>query len=404
MHKHVDFALEVHRQKQREPLSRAEMGGLMLLTGATGFLGSRIARLVLEGTDLRLAVLVRAQDETGARRRIERAWRDWFPTAAGGRVRVLRGDLALPGLGIDPEQYSDLVGGLTHVIHAAAELQLDGHLEELRHINVGGTSRVLELARRSHADHGLQRFAYVSTAYVAGGRTGEVAEGDLLEVHGFSNAYEQTKFEAEALVRRAMSDLPACVLRPGMVVGDSLTGEIQSFNTVYVPLRLYLAGGLPLVPASPEMPLNIVPVDYVAAAIARLTFDPRAEGLTFHLTVAQEHQPRSRDLLESARSWSAARLGSAPAPARFVRLRAPADRRIADRLGLPACLLSYFGERRSYRRDNVERLLGPYAPDWQAIVPRLLDYAARRGFLRRSDRTAARPQGAAAAEALAEAS
>ncbi len=363
------------------------MGGLILLTGATGFLGSRIARLILEGTAHRLAVLVRGKDEAAARRRLGRVWSGWWQAdgAAGGRVRVIRGDLSLPQLGIEPAEYSGLVRGLTHVIHAAAELKLEGDLEELRRINVGGTASLLELARRAHQDHDFQRFAHVSTAYVAGCRTGEVAEEDFSEAYGFCNAYEQTKFEGERLVRQAMPDLPVSVFRPGMVVGDSLTGEIQAFNTVYVPLRLYLTGRLRLIPAKPDMPLNIVPVDYVAGAIARLAFDRRAAGLTFHLTVAQEHLPRTRELLQLARSWAAAGLGAIPAPARFIPLRAGGA--IADRLGVPSSLLSYFRERRSYRRDNAERLLGPYAPDWQAILPRLLEYAVRREFLHRTGRT-----------------
>jgi long-chain acyl-CoA synthetase len=362
---------------------------MILLTGATGFLGSRIARLILEGSDHRLAVLVRGKEEADARRRLERAWSGWseIEGAAESRVRVIRGDLSLPMLGIDPTEYAGLVRGLTHIIHAAAELQLDGNLEELRRINVGGTASLLELARAAHADHGLERFAHVSTAYVAGCRTGEVSEGDLVDSHGFSNAYEQTKFEGESLVRLAMADLPISVFRPGMVVGDSLIGEIQSFNTVYVPLRLYLTGRLRLIPARPDMPLNIVPVDYVAGAIARLAFDPRAVGLTFHLTVAQEHLPRTIDLLESARSWAADRLGDAPLPARFLHLRESAGSAIAARLGIPSSLLSYFSERRSYLRDNVERLLGPYSPDWHAILPRLFEYAASRGFLRRAGGT-----------------
>ena len=135
-------------------------------------------------------------------------------------------------------------------MHAAAELKLDGELEELRRINVGGTAHLLELARAAHADHGLERYAHVSTAYVAGGRTGEVAEEELTDRYGFSNAYEQTKYEGELLVREAMRELPVSVFRPGMVVGDSRTGEIRSFNTVYVPLRLYLSGACGSIPSA----------------------------------------------------------------------------------------------------------------------------------------------------------
>jgi long-chain acyl-CoA synthetase len=365
------------------------MGSLILLTGATGFLGSQIARLLLEDEGAKLAVLVRGRDQGDAERRLLRIWSSWPETsvALGARVQVIRGDLSLPRLGIEETQYSGLVRGLTHIIHAAAELRLDGPLEELRRTNVQGTAGLLELAEAAQADHGLERFAHVSTAYVAGGRKGEVSEEELLEGQGFSNAYERTKFEGESLVRRAMRRLPISVFRPGMVVGDSRSGEILSFNTVYVPLRLYLGGKLSLIPARPGMPLNIVPVDYVASSIARLAFDPRAVGLTFHLTVARENLPTARELLDSARAWAEEKLGYAPPPPRFLPLQGLARRLGAERLGLPSALLSYFDESRSYRRDNAERLLGSYVPDWKAILPRLFDYAARRGFLRRSGRT-----------------
>ena len=88
---------------------------------------------------------------------------------------------------------------------------------------------------------------------------------------------------AETLVRAAQTDFAVSIFRPGMIVGDSRTGAIQTFNTIYVPLRMYLTGKLPLVPTSPSLRLNIVPVDYVADCIARLSFDARARGLTFHL-------------------------------------------------------------------------------------------------------------------------
>jgi long-chain acyl-CoA synthetase len=365
------------------------MGGMILLTGGTGFLGSQVARLILKSSDHRLAVLVRGQDEADARRRLRRTWSAWPETAAAldGRVQVIRGDLSLPALGIDEGLYSGLVRGVTHIIHSAAELRLDGSLEDLRRSNVQGTAALLELAREAQADHGLQRFSHVSTAYVAGDRKGEVAEGELIEGQGFSNAYEQTKSEGEALVMQAMKEFPISVFRPGMVVGDSLTGDIQSFNTVYVPLRMYLTGRLKLIPARPDMPLNIVPVDYVAGAIATLTFDQRAAGLTFHLTVARELLPRTKELLDSARTWAAESLGLALPSPRFLPIQKLAGQKIAGRLGLPISLLPYFDEDRSYLRDNVDRLMGPYAPDWDAILPRLFDYAARRGFLRSSGQT-----------------
>ncbi len=365
------------------------MRGVILLTGGTGFLGSQIIRLLLKDTDNDVVALVRARDAEEARQRLERSWSEWpeLVQAIGSRVEPLPGDLTHSTLGLESEAWTALSHRVTHIVHSAAELRFDGALEEMRRINVEGVRHLLDFAYAAHAHHGIARYAHVSTAYVAGGRTGEVPEGDLTNEHGFSNTYEQTKYEGEMLVRASMETLPVSVFRPGMVVGDSQTGAIRCFNTIYVPLRLYLSGRLRIVPSAPDLRANMVPVDYVAGAIAKLAFDPRAVGQTFHLTVGQEFLPTAKELIQAARSWAEKELGvSLPKP-HFLPAERLAKLPGAGRLGLPTFLLPYFSENRRFLKDNVERLLGTYAPDWSAIIPRLLGYAADRGFLQRTGRT-----------------
>ena len=362
---------------------------MVFLTGATGFLGGQTARRLLAIEDLHLVVLVRGKDREEAAARLARGWWSWpeLAGAIGSRVEVLAGDVTVERLGLSPEAYEDLVSRVTHVIHSAADLRLDGPLEELREINVQGTARVLDLARAAHHHHGLERFAHVSTAYVAGKRTGEVAEEALSDEHGFSNTYEQTKFEGEQLVRGAGAELPVSVFRPGMIVGDSRTGEIATFNTVYVPLRLYLTGKLKVMPCKGDLPVNVVPVDYVADAISRLTFDSRAEGKTFHLTMPPRLLPSARELLESVKEWAAKALNvNVPSPL-MISIRAEAlDGKLLR--AIPRALISYFSEDRQFSTTNTESLLGPCTMDWKSVLPRLLAYAAARGFLHASGRTA----------------
>ena len=205
--------------------------------------------------------------------------------------------------------YAGLVRGVTHIIHTAADLRVNAPIAELRRTNLQGTEHVLELAQAAQADHGLGRYSHVSTAYVAGGRRGPVPEDALTGAYGFSCAYEFSKFEGERRVQAARDRLPISVFRPGMIVGDSRTGEIKTFNTFYFPLRLYLAGRLPLVPGSRTQPVNLVPVDYVADAIVRLTLEPGAEGLNFHLTAPHATLPQAGELVAFVRQWAQEQLG-----------------------------------------------------------------------------------------------
>jgi len=367
-----------------------------VITGATGFLGTQVARRLLAMTDGVLVAVVRAEGQEQARRRLSRAWWEWpeLVTQIGSRVEVLPGDVAQPGLGLDETSYGGLVERVTHVIHAAADLRLGASLEELRKTNVGGTAHVLELALAAHADHGLARFAHVSTAYVAGRRRGEIKEAGLDDSMGFCNSYERSKYEGERLVRESSAQIPVSVFRPGMIVGDSKTGAVKTFNTLYVPLRLYLSGHLRVAPVSPRMRVNLVPVDYVSEAVVKLVLDPRAEGETFHLTAPWDSLPTVGELVVAVRRWARDRLGVRLPRPLFLPVPLPTRSRGEDEspasrgsLALLSTLAPYLRNRRRFVRENVDRLLGPYDFDWHEFLPHLLEYAVYCGFLHRSERT-----------------
>ena len=91
----------------------------------------------------------------------------------------------------------------------------------------------------------LDRLNYVSTAYVAGDRTGVVYEHELDLGQGFKNHYESTKFQAEVWVRSLIDRIPTTIFRPAIVVGDSRTGETQKFDGPYYVLRFIAATGEP---------------------------------------------------------------------------------------------------------------------------------------------------------------
>ncbi len=376
------------------------MSAVVLLTGATGFLGTQIARRLIQKADCTIIALVRSEDHEGARHRLSRAWWDWreLADAIGARVQVLCGDVTAPRLGLDALAYDTLVHEVTHIVHTAADLRVNAPIQELRRTNVQGTANLLDFARAVQRDHGLARFSHVSTAYVCGARRGNVPEEALSGEFGFSCAYELSKYEGERLVQAAKAELPISVLRPGMIVGDSRTGEIKTFNTFYFPLKLYLTGVTRMLPANPNLRVNIVPVDYVADAVVRLTFDARAEGLNFHLTAPYETLPTSRELAEFTREWAKERLHLNLLKSLFVPLpefatrgrynpSRPSRHDEGGLLGSILTLAPYFNERVRFQRDNVDQLLGRYEYKWREIMPPILDYAIYLGFMHRSDRT-----------------
>ena len=371
------------------------MKDAVFITGATGFLGTQVTRLILEQTEHPILVLVRGRDLSDAKLRLERIWWDWsnMTEAMGSRIQVVNGDLCLPKFGLSDSSYEELADMVSYIVHLAADIRLNESLSDLRQINVEGVRSILDLAYAAHRHHGLTRFSYVSTAYVAGGRKGSVPEDALTDQFGFSNNYELSKFEAESLVRKAGQELPVSVFRPGMVIGDSKSGAVKTFNTLYFPLRLYLTGKLKIFPVDPSMKINMVPCDYVSESIVKLTFDPLAEGLNFHLTLPAAALPTVKEMLQFTREWAAERLHvHLPVPvflpvpiSRFQWLSQffPAKSTASSLLSLS----SYFEENRSYQRDNLDRLFGTCRMNWRDFFPQLLTYATAHGFMHRTERT-----------------
>ena len=266
---------------------RAEDG--VLLTGATGFVGMELLARYLERTDCRVYALVRGADDRDVAGRVERTLSSLFGEVHPYRQRVIgiRGDVTRPNLGID-DGGAALAEHVGEVVHGAASVSFELGLEEARAINVEGTRRVLEFAARCHARGGLRRLSYISTAYVAGEHAGRFSEEDLDVGQRFRNAYEQSKYEAEQVVRHWHSRLPITVLRPSIIVGERATGWTASFNVLYWPLRAFARGTYIALPARPRAPVDVVSVDYVADAIFTLAQAPEAEGSTYHLTAGPD--------------------------------------------------------------------------------------------------------------------
>jgi thioester reductase-like protein len=249
-----------------------------LVTGFPGFIGRRLVATLLEREpDDRIIAL--------AEPRMLAAARDAALAIDGGpRIEVLAGDITDPRLALGEDRYARLAAEVNVVHHLAAIYDLAVPAGIAHRVNVEGTGNVLAFCR---ATERLERLNYVSTAYVAGDRTGVVYEHELDRGQGFKNHYESTKFQAEVWVRSLLDTIPTTIFRPAIVVGDSKTGETQKFDGPYYALRFIAATagrGMPVANIGRgATPFNVVPVDFIVDAMVALGRATDAIGETVHL-------------------------------------------------------------------------------------------------------------------------
>jgi long-chain acyl-CoA synthetase len=357
----------------------ARTRGDLLLTGSTGFLGMELLARLLEETDRRVWAPVRAGDDAEAEARLRATLATLLPNPGNYSERVVpfAADLTKPRLGLGARRVEEIAEQVSEIIHSAASVSFTLPLGEARSINVEGTRRMLELAAECS---GLTRFAYVSTAYVAGDHRGDFSELDHDLGQGFNNTYEQSKWEAERLVNERGAELPVQIFRPSIVVGHEQSGWTASFNVIYTPLRMYARGALPLIPAHGSAPVDIVPVSYVARAI--LALDEAGAGRTFNL-VAGPDAPTMDELIDLTVSHfdgppirtvspSVYRRTIEPVVARRA---TPAQRRWIEQSRV---FFPYFSTDVRFRADATRAALEPFgvqAPALGDYFQRLVDFA-----------------------------
>ncbi len=244
---------------------------MVLVTGATGLVGEgALTRMLAD--DLALEVFALVRDDASWHRVARNLG------ALTDRIVPVRGDVTLPGLGLEPLVRRRIELQATAIVHAAADTSFSRTLDRARAVNTVGTQHVVELAS---ACPRLERLAFVSTAFVAGRAMGLVAERDNGAGAGWVNAYEQSKYEAEELVRS--SGLPWTIMRSSTIACRDVSGEVTQINAVHRALRIYHRGLAAMMPGARDNPLDVVTASFVSGAIARLTLDPRAAGRTVHL-------------------------------------------------------------------------------------------------------------------------
>ncbi len=348
------------------------------VTGGTGFIGQNLIGLLLPRRG-KIYVLVRK----GSMHKLEALKSRWGKAA--DKIIPVTGDLTKARLGISAAKRKQLEGKIDHIFHLAAvyDMKADAALQEAA--NIDGTLNAVRFAEAVKA----KRFHHVSSIAAAGLFPGIFREDMFEEAQGLDNPYFRTKHDSEGIVRYKCK-IPFRIYRPGIVVGDSKTGEIDKIDGPYYFFKLIQKMRKAMPAWMPTIGLeggriNIVPVDFVVRALDHIAHLPRLDGRCFHLT-----DPKPKRIGEVLNIFAEA----AHAPQMTMRLDArlfnyipavvkqalfmlPPTRRIANHimndLGLPPDMLKFINYPTRFDSRETEAAL----KGTDISVPRLDDYAWR---------------------------
>ncbi len=246
----------------------------VFITGVTGLVGSYILKKYLENGH-RVLCLARSKGEVSAETRVQRALNFWAEDKElfnSKNILVLEGDITKDRLGLNREQLELLASETEEIVHAAALTDLEGDVNVIQNVNVGGTQNLLEIGYEFYKKRKLFKINYISTIYVCGDYDGVFTEDDFDVGQDITIPYEKSKFNAEMMVRSyRRKGLWIDIFRLPAVVGESTTGKMLSFNqSFYQALRILNLGIFECLPCK-EINLNIVFVDEMSESIYRVT-------------------------------------------------------------------------------------------------------------------------------------
>ena len=342
------------------------------ITGFPGFIASRLLRRLAENNRRFLLLVQPALVEQAGRELEVIAQQSAAPVS---NFEILPGDITEPDLGLTQNDLERARSQATVLFHLAAIYDLAVEKNLAISVNVNGTRHVNQFAQSLSA---LRHYHYVSTCYVAGKRTGRIFENELKHDAGFRNYYEETKYLAETEVEKLKSELPITIHRPSVVCGDSRTGETAKYDGIYYLIN-YLLKWPSLLSnfniGNDEVSLNLVPVDFVVAAMSALATETKAMGKTLQL--ADPNPLTTRELFNEIAKHLVGKEARITVPARLVEssLMLPPSPALS---GLPHRGVPYFFLKQNYDTAQAEELLGPKGvscPPFRSYVKTIVDYA-----------------------------
>lgn len=339
----------------------------ILLTGFPSFVAKKMLETIVEREpDALIRLIVRpdyvdAADRTLTELKIDRS-----------QVILLSGDVAAIDLGLSGREYLEVIANVTDIYHIASIWFLGADRAQVFEVNVHGARNIIDSAYEMQK---LQRLNHLSTAFVAGDRTGVIMEDELALDQRFRNVYEETKYQAELAMQKAMTHLPVSIYRPSLIVGDSKTGEIDKMAGPYYLMNaiVNMPSVVPvLMPGKGDKPLNLVPVDFVCDAMYLISRAEKTAGKTFHICDPNPLSARKVFELVAERAGKRAPVGAFPYRLTKLIMRFPYLERLTRN---PRQFMDDFNHLTIYNSINtMDALAGLHCPAFPTYVDRLVDF------------------------------
>lgn len=354
-----------------------------LVTGATGFLGRFLVARLLERPDTKVYTLMRRASRDRFEALVERLGGD------DERLVPVWGDITREGV-IDADALEHLKGGIDHVFHLAAVYDMSMTDAQADRVNNKGTANIVALAGAlADASSSKPRFHHVSSVAIAGADYEGVFSDQMFdEGQRVTHPYYRTKFQSEAIVREHCR-VPWRVYRPGMVVGHSVTGEMDKVDGPYYffptikALRDRVPKWLPLMGIEGgQMP--VAPIDYVTDAMVHIAHNRDGDGQAYFLI--QPDPPSAGSMLKTlvraahgpeiirnlpTQEWPASVEQQIKRLAGRLPIAGWLEKQLSDSLGIPLSILGYVNNRAIFDDVNTQAALKGSG----ITCPKLADYA-----------------------------
>lgn len=230
----------------------------ILLTGATGYIGSKLLRQLLEERSENILVPIRASTFEEFEKR-SKALLATLPELKRIRVETIQSDLAAL-----PEALSAHRNSISIIIHNAAKTAFNVDEATANSINRDASVALLDFATQCP---NLESFTYVSTLYASGMIAGPIRE-EFFATPPFANHYERSKWEVEEIIRTRFKSLPWKIARVATIISDDSSGIVIQQNAIHNTLKLFYYGLISILPGKTDTPIHLVDGEFTIRALS----------------------------------------------------------------------------------------------------------------------------------------